>query len=77
MATKTITITEDSYEMLSAHKTPQDSFSDVIKKHFKKESLLDLVGVLTSSEAENFRKHIKERRTASRKHIDNLSKRLR
>ncbi|MBI4140660.1 antitoxin VapB family protein [Candidatus Woesearchaeota archaeon] len=69
MATKTITITEEAYGLLASRKDTEDSFSDAIKKHFKKESLLSLVGTLTSQEAKELRIHVAERRNASRQRI--------
>jgi len=76
MATKTLTITEEAYELLSANKLPQESFSQVIQKHFKKESLLSLAGVLTHTEADELRRHIAERRKASRKRIQLTARKL-
>ncbi len=76
MAVKTITITEQAYELLSVNKSPDESFSQVIQKHFRKESLLSLAGILTHAEAEQMRKHIAERRKASRKRIERIAKRL-
>lgn len=76
MATKTLTITEDAYERLAIHKEKNDSFSDVIVKHFPKHSLSELIGILTHKEAEELRAHIKERRKASRERVDRIAKRL-
>lgn len=76
MATKTITITEEAYELLASRKNTEDSFSDAIKKHFKKESLLSLVGVLTHEEAGELRKHVADRRVASRQRLAAIGKRL-
>jgi len=45
MATKTITIMEDAYELLKAEKTEKESFSDVIRKVIpKKKSIWDFAG---------------------------------
>ena len=76
MSTKTITITEEAYELLASRKETSDSFSDAIKKHFKKESLLSLIGVLTSKEANDLRKDITERRAAFRQRLTLTGKRL-
>ncbi|MBT3465185.1 hypothetical protein HOD20_05615 [archaeon] len=50
MATKTITITEDAYEILKNLKTNKDSFSDVIKKNLGKSSLKEIYGLLKDSD---------------------------
>lgn len=76
MATKTITITEEAYELLASRKDVKESFSEAIKKHFKKESLLSLIGVLSSEEANDLRKHIAERRATSRRRLAMIGKRL-
>ena len=45
MATKTITIMEDAYELLKQEKTGNESFSEVIRKVIpKKKSIWDFVG---------------------------------
>lgn len=46
MATKNIAITEDAYELLVRNKHPGESFSEVIREHFKKtKTLSDYAGV--------------------------------
>lgn len=76
MLVKTITITEQAYELLSVNKAPNESFSQIIQKHFKKESLLSLAGILTRAEAEELRKNIAKGRKALRKRIGRTAKRL-
>lgn len=76
MATKTLTITEDAYERLAMHKEKNDSFSDVIVKHFPMHSLAELIGILSPKEAEEIKIHLKERRKASRERMDRIAKRF-
>ncbi len=46
MATKNIAITEDAYELLLRNKHPGESFSQVIREHFKKKKhLIDYAGI--------------------------------
>jgi predicted CopG family antitoxin len=66
MATKTLTITEDAYHLLASRKSDEESFSEVIKKHFRKESLVVLAGILRPEEATELRRHIEQRRSMSR-----------
>ncbi|MBS3165998.1 antitoxin VapB family protein [Candidatus Woesearchaeota archaeon] len=76
MATKTLTITEDAYERLAMRKEKNDSFSDVIVKHFPRHSLMELAGILSHDEAEEMRKHIAEGRARSRKRMELIAKRM-
>ena len=62
MATKCITITEDAYGRLVAHKRPNDSFSDVIVRSFPKRSLLEFAGCISKETAGELRKSVKELR---------------
>ncbi len=76
MATKTLTITEDAYERLAKVKSKNESFSEVIVKHFPKHSLLEIAGILSHQEAEKIREHIAESRKRSRQRMLELTKRL-
>lgn len=76
MATKTISITEDAYERLASVKEKNESFSEVITKHFPKRSLLELAGILTHKESDKLREHIRKRRKASRERLNKIASRL-
>lgn len=76
MGTKTISIGEDAYNLLSSYKVGYESFTDVIKKIAGNRSLLDLAGILTKNEAEDLRKHIKARRREFRERIEKTAKRV-
>ena len=70
MATKSLTITNDAYERLAALKESKESFSDVITKLTRKNSLLDLVGLLSPGEGDDMKKQIRELRKRMREHSD-------
>ncbi len=76
MATKTLTITEEAYERLAQYKSEQESFTDVIIKHFPKHSLSELIGIWPHEEVEKLRAHIQERRKASRERMNRIARRL-
>jgi len=57
MGTKCITITNEAYERLVAHKGKKESFSDVVTKLTKIHSLLDLVDILSPEDAALLEKH--------------------
>ena len=63
MATKTITIMDDAYELLKQEKTEKESFSDVIRKVIpKKKSIWDFVGILTEEEGEKLQEFVRNQR---------------
>ncbi len=67
MATKTITITEDAYELLARLKRENESFSDVIKRNFNKGSILEFAGAwkMGEKEADALKARIKRMRDFS------------
>jgi len=76
MATKTISITEEAYERLASAKDRNESFSEVILKHFPKRPLLELAGILSHEDAERLRLKIKESRRFSRNRLKNIAEKL-
>ena len=74
VATKTLTIMEDAYELLKSAKRENESFSDVIRREFssKKQDLKKFWGVIDNETANVVKKTIKESRESSR----NSSKRI-
>ena len=65
MGTKTITVMDDAYDILSRNKMKDESFSDVIRRiGSKKGNLSKFIGILNVSnkEAENMKKEILELR---------------
>jgi predicted CopG family antitoxin len=73
MATKTLSITNDAYRTLKAHKRGNESFSDVINRWFPRHSLRELAGVLSEREAADLKKHVGELRHASRVRVDRVA----
>jgi len=66
MATKTITITEDSYERLNALKEKEESFSEVISRLTSKVRLSDFAGILSNKEADILKERIIKSRELSK-----------
>ena len=78
MTTKTITIMEDAYDMLSGLKKENESFSEVIRKltinrRGSKEAVLECAGLwndlLSDEEAEDMKKIILKQRKSSTKKL--------
>lgn len=67
MATKTISIKEDAYEMLKSWKAENESFSDVIIKIGRKNMLTDFAGILSKDEGNYLIESIRRGRALSRK----------
>lgn len=78
MATKTLTIMEDAYELLKRHKMKGESFTDVIKREFtKKRSIGELAGAwsdLDKKELEEIKENIKDMRKRFTKEVLKRSK---
>ena len=74
MATKTISISEDSYNILLSRKKDKESFSEVIKKLAGNTNFLDLIGVISNDKAKEFKKNILEFRKRSRERSERLFK---
>jgi len=73
MATKTISLDEEAYEHLKAHKREGESFSEVVKRLAGERSWTDVAGVLSEDEAERLDKIVdtgRERSRKRREHID-------
>ena len=62
MATKTISITEDAYDILKTKKESTESFSEVIVRLAGKQKLSSFYGVLSKESAEALEKAIAESR---------------
>lgn len=68
MATKTITIMEDAYELLKRAKLADESFSDTIRRTYSKEKKMeDFFGAWDKAFADEVEKAMNERRAAAKK----------
>ena len=67
MATKTISITEEAYEMLRSWKLKNESFSNVIIKIGRKNRLSSYAGILSAPQAKSLKEAISSGRALSRK----------
>ncbi len=68
---KTITVTDDAYEMLRKMKSGDESFSEVIKRIAKpRVNLRDYFGILPKEDIKGARKSLKERRKRISKSIE-------
>lgn len=76
MATKTITITEDAYNILKSSKNDDESFTDAIVRIAKKDTLSELAGVLTKKDATELRESIKASRLATEQRLKQTRARL-
>ena len=74
MATKTISISEDAYDILKAKKESSESFSEVIVRMSGKKNLSSFYGALSKESADALEKAVAEIR---KKHSSAHAKRIR
>ena len=74
MSTKNISITDDAYARLAALKRPNESFSQVIRRITERRSILELAGILSSSEAQEFKNSVKASRDLSKARLVDIEK---
>jgi predicted CopG family antitoxin len=76
MPTRTISLDEEAYERLKAHKRGDESFSDVVKRLAGERSWKEVTGILTDEEADALEDAIDEGRARSRERGDRLAREL-
>ncbi len=73
---KSIRLSEEAYERLAAHKSEDETFSDVVLRLAGERSLLELAGVLSDEEADELRAAVEERRSRRADELELLADRL-
>lgn len=76
MATKTISLDEDSYNRLKSLKEGDESFSDVVKKVTSERSLMDIAGILSDEEADELRENIEKSREKAAERSKEISEKI-
>ena len=76
MTTKTITITEEAYNLLKNTKEGNESFTEAIIKIAKKDPLSKLAGILSKEEASELRRHIAISRERTEKRLREIRNKL-
>ena len=76
MATKNIAISEEAYQRLKALKKPGESFTDVIERVTRTRGVLDLVGVISATQAKKVAGKIQESRAESSRRLQRTVEKL-
>ena len=69
MGTKNIAISDEAYQMLRALKKPRESFTDVIERITHGNTVLELAGIVSKTEAVKIERRVKDFRTQSSQRI--------
>ena len=69
---KTISVSDDVYEMLSKAKMKGESFSDVIRRLMKRRRISDIPKILDDSDAEVIRSLIEKQRIIDNERLKRL-----
>ena len=76
MATKTVSISEEAYNLLKSMREGKESFTEIIIKIAKKDPLSKLVGVLTKKDADELRNYVKTSRGQTEKRLQETKERM-
>jgi predicted CopG family antitoxin len=76
MPTRTISLDEEAYERLRAHKQEGESFSDVVKWLAGERSWSEVAGILTDEEADALEDAVAAGRTRSAERADRVADEL-
>lgn len=76
MGTRNISISDEAYTRLASRKRVNESFTDVINRITGKRSILELAGILDSSQANEVRSEVRKLRRRSAKGLAMAAKRM-
>ena len=73
---RSIRLSDETYDRLAAHKREDETFSDVVLRLAGERLLLELAGILSEEEADDLDAVIEERRARRRAELDAFANRL-